>query len=248
MAKPNIQQEKKFHDDYFTDHSPRDRENEFYDNLSKNVILDELFADLPELKNKRVLYYGCGENISILDRLVAAAADVTCFDLSEVALRKIRSKYPNAKLAVIDAHSLALKNGQFDIILGRGILHHLDIPVAMAEIRRVLTDSGIAVFIEPLGINPMISLYRALTPSSRTKDEHPFHFRDITAIQSNFTSCTCRYYFLMTLIPIVMKRFLNKINRFEDAFRLFNEYDKWLFRIFPFLQYMAWIGVFRLSK
>ncbi len=248
MTKPDIQHEKKFHDDYFTDHSPRNQENEFYDHLSKNIILDDLFADLPELKNKRVLYYGCGENISILDRLLAAAADVTCFDLSEVALKKIRAKYPSAKLAVIDAHHLAFKNEQFDIILGRGILHHLDIAVALEEIKRVLTRSGIAVFIEPLGINPVISLYRVLTPSSRTKDEHPFRSRDLEIVQRKFNSGACRYYFLMTLIPIVMKPFLKKINRFEDVFNSFHKYDQKLFRIFPFLRYMAWIGVFRLSK
>jgi ubiquinone/menaquinone biosynthesis C-methylase UbiE len=248
MGKPNIKEEREFHDHYFTDHSPRKRENEFYDPFSKDIILDELFADLPELKNKKVLYYGCGENISILERLYACEANVTCFDLSEVALKKIQSRYPEAKLIVADAHQLAFKDGQFDLILGRGILHHLDISISLAEIKRILTRAGIAVFIEPLGINPVISLYRALTPASRTKDEHPFGFREIKMIQSNFPSCACRYYFFMSLIPTVLKPFLRKTKLFEDIFIRFNEYDKKLFRVLPFLRYMAWIGVFRLSK
>lgn len=248
MGKPDINEERKFHDNYFADHSPRKRENEFYDQLGKDIILDELFAGLPELKNKNVLYYGCGENISILEHFYARGADVACFDLSEVALKKILSKYPNAKLVVADAHQLAFKDGQFDLILGRGILHHLDIPISLVEIKRILSRAGIAVFIEPLGINPFISLYRALTPASRTKEEHPFGFREIKMIQNNFSSCVCHYYSFLSLIPTVMRPFLQKINLFEKIFMRFTEYDKKLFRILPFLKYMAWIGVFKLSK
>ena len=42
------------------------------------------------------------------------------------------------------------------------------------EINKVLKDDGEMVFLEPLGTNPLINLYRKLTPKSRSVDEHPF--------------------------------------------------------------------------
>jgi ubiquinone/menaquinone biosynthesis C-methylase UbiE len=248
MGKPDIEQERKFHDGYFADHSPRQRENQFYDLFSKDIILDDIYAEMPDLRGKRVLYYGCGENVGILDRFYAAGADVFLFDLSEVALRKIRARHPAAKAVVTDAHHLAFRDHQFDLILGRGILHHLDVDTALSETKRTTAASGQVIFIEPLGINPLIRLYRALTPKSRTVDEHPFGFREIKMIEASFPSFSCRYYFLITLLPTLLRPFLNQGSLFKKFFITCNAFDKVLFRALPFLRYMAWIGVFRLSK
>ena len=62
----------------------------------------------------------------------------------------------------------------FDIVYGTGILHHLEINKCLNEIHRILKPDGNLLFVEPLGTNPLINLYRKFTPNSRSKDEHPF--------------------------------------------------------------------------
>ena len=52
----------------------------------------------------------------------------------------------------------------FDAVLGKQILHHLDLGVAIPEIVRVLRPGGRAVFLEPLIHNPLLEGYRRLTP------------------------------------------------------------------------------------
>src|SRR5205807_1094253 len=79
---------------------------------------------------------------------------------------------------VDDAHATTFPDDSFDLIVGVAILHHLDLEVALREIRRVLRPGGRAVFLEPLWHNPLLRLGRRLTPSARTPDEHPLTVQD----------------------------------------------------------------------
>jgi SAM-dependent methyltransferase len=72
------------------------------------------------------------------------------------------------RFLVMDAESLGFDEGSFDVVVGSGILHHLALRQS-----RVLRPDGCAVFVDPLGHNIFIRLYRKLTPSMRTADEHP---------------------------------------------------------------------------
>src|SRR3546814_1101008 len=78
----------------------------------------------------------------------------------------------------MNAEAMTFPDDSFDLVFGSGIIHHLDIDRAFGEIARVLRPGGRAVFIEPLGLNPAIELYRRFTPSARTPDEHPLLRRD----------------------------------------------------------------------
>ena len=79
-----------------------------------------------------------------------------------------------------------LSSNYFDIIYGVGILHHLNLNKTVKEIERLLKKNGSLIFIEPLGTNPFINLYRKLTPNSRSKDEHPLTFNDIRYFKGLF--------------------------------------------------------------
>ena len=43
----------------------------------------------------------------------------------------------------------------------------------------MLRDDGMALFIEPLGHNPVINAYRRRTPEMRPPDEHPLRVDDL---------------------------------------------------------------------
>ena len=88
----------------------------------------------------------------------------------------------------MDAHNLDFKDNYFDLVIGYGMLHHLEIDIVLNEIKRVLKSDGLALFREPLDINPILTLARFLTPKARTTDEVPFkkiHLKKIVQIFPN---------------------------------------------------------------
>lgn len=77
-------------------------------------------------------------------------------------------------------------DGFFDIAVGFAIIHHLDLNLAIPELYRVLKPGGIAYFAEPLGGNPVINLYRKLTPQYRTQDEEPIDLDKLSSLLYQF--------------------------------------------------------------
>lgn len=111
-------------------------------------------------------------------------------DLSEVAVREIGGAFaPTGELlAVADAHKLPFADASFDVVCGRAIIHHLVVEEAAAEIARVLRPGGHAVFLEPLGDNPLWKLARWLTPKARTADEKALRRSQVDARRDGLVS------------------------------------------------------------
>ncbi|HEX4564182.1 MAG TPA: class I SAM-dependent methyltransferase [Solirubrobacteraceae bacterium] len=133
---------------------------------------------------KVVLDYGCGPGYLTTYLIANGAVSVTGIDVSEGEIEQARAKAEHEGLApvtrflVADAHATEFPDDSFDLIVGDSILHHLDMRVALAEIRRILRPGGRAVFMEPMWHNPILRIGRALTPTARTPDEHPLTTRD----------------------------------------------------------------------
>ena len=162
------------------------------DNPARNLLAHRFDAMLKSHAGKHVLDYGCGKGEYAL---IAASngAHVEGIDISQVYVDEAARLIANAKnisgtanFQVMDAHKLSFAEGQFDLVIGNGILHHLDFVTALDEVRRVLKPGGLAVFQEPLGDNPLLKLFRTLTPSARTEDERPFYGRDIAQLSVNW--------------------------------------------------------------
>ena len=100
-----------------------------------------------------------------------------------------------------------------------------------------------AVFVEPLGLNPLINLYRRLTPTMRTSDEHPLLPSDLALITQRFGHVEVHYYYLLTLIIAVLPNMpgLNLLRRAFEAL------DSCLFRV-PWLRERAWQVLIVLSN
>ena len=124
-----------------------------------------------------VLEYGCG-NIPALFDVATICRSATGIDISDVVVdqgnRRAKALgLSNVHFETMNAEQMTFANDSFDLVFGRGIIHHLDIDRSFEEIARVLRPNGTAMFWEPLGHNLLLKIYRRMTPDARTPDEHP---------------------------------------------------------------------------
>lgn len=199
-----------------------------------------------DLDGKVVLDYGCGEGKITEKFLKSRVKHITGIDIAESAIRIAQKRItdPRADFKVMNAELLDFSNATFDIVFGSGILHHLDIRSALIEVNRVLKAQGTAVFIEPLGHNPFINLYRRKTPHARTPYEHPLTTQDLNLISSMF-NVKVKCFYLVSLLLLPIRRILPKYC-FTILLSLLMKFDSLLFN-FGFWKY-AWIIVITLKK
>jgi len=106
----------------------------------------------------RVLELGCGTG-EFTRRVAPSGARVVALDLSGDLLVKARAKLDGAARFVRgNAHVLPFADASFDVVYGCSILHHLEVGVALREVRRVLRPGGRLVFSEPNLVNPQVLL------------------------------------------------------------------------------------------
>jgi len=149
--------------------------------LDHETWIRPAFAQLGDLRGKRVLDYGCGHGMASVV-MARAGACVNAFDLSseyvEEAERRADANGVSIEFQSADAEHLPYANESFDVIWGNAILHHLDIDQAAKELKRVLKPGGVAVFCEPWGGNPLLNFARQFLPypgKHRTVDELPLN-------------------------------------------------------------------------
>src|SRR5690606_300376 len=73
------------------------------------------------------------------------------------------------------------------------------------EISRCLKPRGTAVFWEPLGHNPFINWYRAMTPGARSEDERPLLMNDVDLARKIFGRVEAFSYGLTTLASVPIR-------------------------------------------
>ena len=97
----------------------------------------------------------------------------------------------------------------FDIIFGRGILHHFDRthkPELAKRIYCLLKPGGKAFFLEPLNTNPIMISLRALSKHFRPNLmwEHPFWAKELKEFVSFFDSYEIHYFVALSLLSLAV--------------------------------------------
>jgi ubiquinone/menaquinone biosynthesis C-methylase UbiE len=238
-----------------------DREKEYHnkiwDNNARNVT-DKFYSitkpshqyyidHISEFKTgKSILEYGCGPGSSAIF-LAKNGANVTGIDISETAIAAANEQVKNSGIdinfRVMNAECLDFENNSFDLVCGTGILHHLNYENAYAEIARVLSPNGLAIFLEPLGHNPLINLYRNRTPHLRTPDEHPLLINDIEFAKTYFKSINVQYFHLTSLLSVPFRNNKN----FNKIVSFFTKIDTQLIGFLPYLGRYAWTVAMKMS-
>jgi len=246
-----IEREKSFHNSRFSTEPARSKAlaSRMFSVTKEalNATYARIAADSPD---KRVLEYGCGQGeASLIIAKKYSPKSVVGIDISDVAVDQARSEatalgLSNISFQVMNAEKMDFPDDEFDLVCGFGILHHLDLDIALRELARVLKPHGSCIFLEPLGHNPAISLYRWLTPNMRTEDEHPLLLKDFPIFKRHFSCLDPLFVNLTTLATLPFSRWpsSSKLLRGTAGF------DKVLFQVLPFTRRFAWNVVLIFSE
>ncbi len=200
---------------------------------------------------KVVLDYCCGNGGDALFIASQCQSRVFGIDLSEVSIVNCQQIAHESGLSdkttflVRDAENTGFEDNTFDIITEYGALHHLDLDSAYAEMARILRPGGKAICNETLGHNPLIHLYRRLTPRLRTEWEvnHILRMKHINLAKKYFERVEADYYHLLVLAAVPLR----KTRVFPKILALLERLDERILNL-PGIRLMAWQTVFVLSN
>jgi SAM-dependent methyltransferase len=119
----------------------------------------------------------------------------------ELARRRAALFAPNshARFIVAPAEQTGIDSESFDLIVGKWILHHVDVSRVADEISRLLRPGGRGVFIENSGLNPVLAFARRHLTGRfgiaryGTADEHPLVEPDYDELRQRFADVRLHY-------------------------------------------------------
>ena len=200
-----------------------------------------------EVKNKNILEIGCGIGIDRALKYSKKNCKYTGVDVSEkcINFNKKEAEENNLQVDFVldDANLLTTLEGQkFDHIIMSGVLHHLELNLALPTLKKLLNNNGQIIMSEPMGTNIFINFFRSITPLIRTRDEHPLTFQDLAYIKELFPKTTFELHSLLSvfLIPFafIPSKFIHKKLKRISFFIGF--IDSKLVKI-PILKRLAWV-------
>lgn len=212
------------------------------------VPLRYAFYLLGDVRGKTVLDLGCGSGENI-PALLARGANVVALDLSRELAELARQRvgmtisHPAPPILVASAYDVPLRDGSVDLILCASLLHHLNIPRAMDEVRRLVKPGGLVVVKEPVRFSKMAAALRSLFPAQEdvSEDEHPLTREELAQVKAGW-AVTGERAFRLPLIPLCQWIFGRR-----TAYKLF-AFDGWLLKNLSTLEHFSTMRVLRLEK
>ncbi len=233
-----IERERSFHDQRFGGNDDERKNAKKYYSINKHQEFRFVEIVSKLCKDKNLLEYGCGSGKES-KQWQKFGAKVTGIDISSEGIKKAKERVANseyhAEYFVMNAENTEFDAESFDVVVGKGIIHHLDLTKSYSELNRILKSDGHMIFIEPLGHNPFVNLYRMLTPKMRTKDEHPIKIKDIELFRKYFNNVEADYFSLLTLFAVPFRN----MSIFNKLCSFLRSIDKIIFKISIIKRY-AW--------
>jgi len=242
--------ESRFHDEKY---SQGERYPRHYAVNPTYPIYRKMLGMAGDLSSRQLLEYGCGEGWITRD-LASKGARVSAFDISAEAVRRTKDglasdgRADRCRVAQMGAERLDYPDESFDVAVGFAILHHLDLKPALSELYRVLRPNGVAYFAEPLGTNPLINLYRRLTPQYRTEDERPLDLAAMAPLLGRFREVNHVDYYVTALAAVALAYLPFGARLYPGVNGSLMKLDDVLLRIFPGLGRFAWYTILVLKK
>jgi ubiquinone/menaquinone biosynthesis C-methylase UbiE len=190
---PEIE-DKSWYDSYYGNRSKRELivppdivERYFKQPHPEVFCLEKWHQLVGDVRGKKLLYIGCGvETSGIL--LALRGGEVWALDVSSEALRWQRKMalangtQDRIHDVVGSCERLPFPSESFDLVVGIGILHHLqkDLETPCSEVARVLKKDGWAIFQEPIARSPHLRQLRKHVPVPPPEDASQ-HCRPLTA-------------------------------------------------------------------
>jgi SAM-dependent methyltransferase len=136
----------------------------------------------------RVMDVGCGRGWLSRELHAMGAVSIYGFDISEYEVEQARTYCRGLDGVNFGVHGAeAPIEGQFDLIVGRSILHHIDFREVIPRLyERNLASEGRMIFMEPMS-HPLTLAFHYLVRSAHTPDEWPLTPADVLWLQQRFT-------------------------------------------------------------
>lgn len=146
----------------------------------------------------------------------------------------------NITFTIADCENLFFEDNTFDYVICARMLHHVEFETVIREVNRVLKTGGKAICIEALGINPVLNLYRRMTPAQRTHWEtaNILTFKHIKIAQKYFTVQNIKFWHILSPLAKFSRQLLPFLNFI----------DKYFLTKIPFFNKLSWTFTFELKK
>ena len=197
----------------------------------------------------KVLDFGCGNGENGI-YAAQCGAEVIGIDISPEGVENANLNAEQAgvddhcRFKVMDGENMTFSDNSFDLAVEYGVLHHVDLRKAMAELNRVLKPDSEMICVEAIKHNPIIHWYRKKTPHLRTQweFEHILGVEDLAIAGKYFHKVEIRFFHLAVLAAVPFRK-----TRFFKPVRAFlNKVDSILLRGERIGKY-GWIMIFTMS-
>lgn len=200
---------------------------------------------------KVFLDYACGTGLQVIEAAKAGAALAVGIDISpvsiEVAIKEAEAAGVSDRTVFIqgDCEDTGCPDNSFDAVLCSGVLHHMDLSYSLPELRRIMKPGGRLLAVEGMDCNPLIKMYRRLTPSLRTawEKDHILTPKDLSFAKYFFDVENVKYWHFFSIMTSVIR----KSRLFNVALSMANMADKLFLSVYPFSR-LAWQFTFELVK
>lgn len=215
----------------------------YIEGFLKKTVKDRIFLD-----------FACGNGSAAIACAQQGALFSVGLDISDVSVKNAKQAaraFPEEISKRLffyqgDCEDTNLPSSSIDIVLCSGMLHHLNLDKAYAELSRIIVPGGLIVGMEALGHNPFFQAYRDFTPHLRTRWEasHIMKIVDIKkAVTFGFDVLEMKFwhFFELLAVPFRGRREFKWVQ--AAGFSI----DQLFFRL-PFCKNLAWQVSFVLRK